>query len=146
MDVKPESIFFYGLFMDEDLLKEQGIRVLDSAVGSVEGFRLAIGARATLLPEAGSRAFGVLMHLNPGDTQELYSSPGLADYVAEPVTVWLPGNRTAAAVCYNLPANKLKGRNREYATRLLALATRLGLPDTYLEHLRSLGAARQSSR
>ena len=141
MGARPESVFFYGLFMDEDLLKEQGARVLDSAVGYVEGFRLAIGERATLLPEAGSRAFGVLMQLNPGDTKLLYSGADLADYVAEPVTVSLPGDHTAAAVCFNLPADKLAGSNRDYATKLLALATRVGLPDTYLAHLRSLGTA-----
>ena len=50
-------------------------------------------------------------------------------YVEESIVVNLPGNTQVSAVCYNLPAAKLMGTNPEYAAALLALATKLGLPD-----------------
>jgi hypothetical protein len=130
-------VFFYGLFMDESLLAAKGVRSMESVIGYVDGFSLRIGARATLLPEVNSRSYGMLMKITPEDTAALYSDPSLADYVAEPVVVNLPGNTEVPAVCYNLPATDLAGANPEYAKELLALAMRLGLPDSYIGQIRS---------
>jgi hypothetical protein len=128
-------IFFYGLFMDESLLASKGVRPTESTVGYIDGFGLHIGQRATLLPEVNSRAFGVVMKIASEDVAALYSEQSVADYVAEPVVVTLPGDIQVSAVCYNLPAAKLVGTNPEYAAALLALATKLGLPDSYLRHV-----------
>lgn len=130
-------VFFYGLFMDESLLASKGVRPTKATIGYVDGFGLHIGKRATLLPEANSRAYGVLMKIPSEDAVALYSESSVADYVAEPVVVKLPGNTQVSAVCYNLPAARLTGTNPEYAAALLTLATKLGLPDSYLEHIRS---------
>lgn len=141
MNTNAMTVFFYGLFMDETLLAAKGICPTESTIGYVDGFRLHIGTRATLLPEAKSRAYGVLMKITSQEAAALYSEPGVADYVAEPVVVKLPGSIEVSAVCYNLPAAKLKGTNPEYAAALLALATKLGLPDSYLGHIRNAVAA-----
>ena len=138
-------VFFYGLFMDEALLAAKGVRTAHATVGYVDGFGLHIGERATLLPEKGGRAYGVLMEVPAADLAALYSAPGVADYVAEPVTVNLPGEVAVSAVCYNLPAAKLEETNSEYAAALLELATRLGLPAAYLGRIRRTIAAGVSS-
>jgi len=132
-------VFFYGLFMDESLLASKGVRPTESTIGYVDGFGLHIGKRATLLPEANSRAYGVLMKITSEEVAALYSEQSVADYIAEPVVVNLPGNTQVSAVCYNLPASRLAGTNPEYAAALLTLATKLGLPDSYLGHIRSAG-------
>ncbi len=136
MHTEQKFIFFYGLFMDESLLAAKGVRPTESTLGYVDGFGLHIGERATLLPEANGRAYGVLMKINAADVAALYSEQSVADYVAEPAVVKLPGNTQVSAVCYNLPAARLAGANPEYATALLALGTKLGFPDTYLGHIR----------
>ncbi len=134
-------VFFYGLFMDESLLASKGVRPAESAIGFVDGFGLHIGKRATLVPEASSRTYGVLMRITSEDAAVLYSEPSVADYIAEPVVVNLPGDIQVSAVCYNLPTARLSGTNPEYAAALLALATNLGLPGTYLAHIRKFVAA-----
>lgn len=131
------AVFFYGLFMDEALLASKGAHITASTTGYVDGYRLRIGDRATLLPESNSRAYGVMMNIAPADAAALYSEQSVADYVAEPVVVTLPGDVRVPAVCYNLPAEKLVGTNPQYAAALLALATRLGLPDSYLRQIRN---------
>ena len=130
------QVFFYGLFMDESLLASKGIHPTASSIGYVDGYSLRIGERATLLPDTGSRAYGVLMEVAAKDIDSLYSEPSVADYVAQPVVVTLTGNKRVPADCYNLPEEKLAGANAEYAAALLALATKLGLPDQYLGHIR----------
>ena len=130
-------VFFYGLFMDESYLASRGIRPRSSRFGHVEGFCLHIGERATLLPEPSSRSYGLLMELAKNQVTALYADKTVCDYVAEPVVVHLADGRQLAAVCYNLPAAKLTGRNPEYAAALLALASRLGMPAWYLARIRS---------
>jgi hypothetical protein len=141
MNTDQIAVFFYGLFMDESLLASKGVYATEPIIGYVDGFGLHIGKRATLLPEAHSRAYGVLMQIKSEDAATLYSEQSVADYVAEPVVVNLPGNTQVSAICYNLPAAKLTGTNPEYAAALLALATKLGLPDIYLGHIRRAAAA-----
>jgi len=130
-------VFFYGLFMDESILASKGVRATEPTIAYVDGYGLRIGKRATLLPEANSRSYGVLMKVAPEEAAALYSEQSVADYVAEPVVATLPGDIQVTAVCYNLPAAKLAGTNPEYAAALLALATELGLPDSYLSHIRN---------
>jgi hypothetical protein len=137
MSANTMMVFFYGLFMDESLLASKGVRPAESTIGYVDQYRLHIGKRATLLPEANIRSYGVLMSITSEDAAALYSEQSVADYVAEPVVVTLPGDIQVPAVCYNLPAAKLVGTNPEYAAALLALATKLGLPDNYLRHIRN---------
>jgi hypothetical protein len=141
MNTNEIMVFFYGLFMDESLLGSKGVHPTESTIGYVDGFRLHIGRRATLLPEAKSRAYGVLMKITSEDAAALYSEQSVADYVAEPVVVKLPGDIQVSAVCYNLSAARLAGTNPEYAAALLTLATKLGLPDSYLGHIRNAVAA-----
>jgi hypothetical protein len=141
MSTNKVRVFFYGLFMDESLLASKGVHPTERTVGFVDGYDLRIGKRATLLPKANSRAYGVLMKIASADIAALYSEKSVADYVAEPVVVTLPGDIQVSAVCYNLPAAKLAGTNLEYAAALLTLATRLGFPDSYLGHIRNSVAA-----
>ena len=136
MTVEDVTVFFYGLFMDESLLASKGVSPSNATVGYVDGYRLRIGRRATLLPDDASRAYGVLMTLRAEDVRVLYSDQTVADYVSESVSVVLPDGTVEPAVCYNLPGHKLEGANPGYAKALLVLATRLGLPDDYLRQIR----------
>jgi hypothetical protein len=131
------AVFFYGLFMDESVLASKGIHPSRSAVGYVEGYRLRIGRRATLVPDPAGRAYGVLMTIERGHATDLYSEESVSDYVPETVAVKLPGGTVEAATCYNLPAGRLEGTNPEYAQSLLSLAQRLGFPKPYLDAVRT---------
>ena len=133
------KVFFYGLFMDENLLASKGIVASETSIGSVGGYSLRIGERATLVPNVDGRAHGVVIELAPGEVSELYAENSVADYVPEPVTVDLADGAQVEATCYNLPANKVSGTNREYAAALLSLATKLGFPEEYLAEIRRSG-------
>ena len=130
------AVFFYGLFMDEALLASKGILPSTATPGFVDGYGIRIGRRATLVPDATNRAYGILMSIPEEEVQALYSEESVTDYIAESVTVHLADGTSERAVCYNLPAGKLEGTNGPYAKSLLALANRLGLPDAYLQKIR----------
>lgn len=128
-------IFFYGLFMDESLLSTKGITPTNKVIGYVEGFELRIGERATLFRQPGGRTYGVVMDILPSDARDLYSEDSVADYLPEPVTVETLDGSRLDATCYNLPPDKVTGTNKEYAESLIEVATKLKLPDSYLDQI-----------
>ncbi len=133
------NVFFYGLFMDEDLLSKRGISPSKAEVGFVDGFALRIGERATLIRSADTRSYGVMMNISSDQANELYAESSVADYVPESVTVELLNGSKVEASCYNLPVDKVTGTNKVYAQALLEVANRLGLPESYLVEIRQAG-------
>lgn len=129
-------VFFYGLFMDESLLATKGIAPSEVKPGFVDGYGLRIGERATLVRRPGSRAYGAMMDITPGEARQLYAEDSVADYLPEPVVVELMDGTKVEATCYNLPGDKVTGTNKEYAESLLKLATSLDFPDSYLNQIR----------
>lgn len=132
-------VFFYGLFMDENLLATKGLKPSEVNAGFVDGYGLRIGERATLIRRPDGRAYGAVMDITPGEAAELYAEDSVADYLPEPVTVELMDGTKVDATCYNLPADKVTGANKDYAKSLLDVATRLGFPDSYLDQIRQAG-------
>ena len=59
------DVFFYGLFMDDEILREAGAEPINPRRVCVEEFALRIGQRVTLVPSAGARAYGMLFGLPP---------------------------------------------------------------------------------
>jgi phytoene dehydrogenase-like protein len=127
------EVFFYGLFMDEDVLREQGFRPAGARQARVDGFVLRLGARATLVPDPGQSVHGMLMRLNHDELDRLYAEPSVAAYRPEPVIATLANGESVAALCFNLPrASEGASSNPDYAAKLTAVARKLGLPESYI--------------
>lgn len=127
------DVFFYGLFMDEDLLRAKGATPMDIRTASVSGFQLRIGNRATLVPAQAGRVFGRIASLSHVELEQLYSDPSLQAYRPEALLVQLANGETLAALCFNLvEPPSMQERNPDYASKLRALAERLDFPADYL--------------
>jgi hypothetical protein len=129
------EIFFYGLFMDEALLRAKGVDPQNCRFASLEGYCLVIGDRATLVPQANATAHGLLFSLTHSEIDALYSEPSVAEYRPEAVSA-ITEKGAVAALCFNLPTvPSTQSRNSEYATKLKSLAQRIGLPSEYVESI-----------
>ena len=130
------DVFFYGLFMDEGVLREKGLSPEGRRAARVENFRLVVGERATLVPSAGGEAHGVLFSLTPGEVDALYSEESVSAYRPEAVCAQLADGSVVPALCFNLPAPPAaEERNPLYASKLRELAARLGLPPDYVSSI-----------
>jgi hypothetical protein len=137
MDSRPLEVFFYGLFMDRELLEAKGVLPADIRLAAVSGFAIRIGARAALVPAPAAEVHGVLMKLSHADLEKLYSEPSVQAYRPEPVLAVARDGAAVAALCYNLPEPPAPDeRNDEYAAKLRALAKRIGLPSAYVASIR----------
>ena len=131
------EVFFYGLFMDADLLKAKGVHPANARAACVPGFALRIGQRATLLRSPNGLAHGILMELTHAEVDQLYSEPSVRAYRPEAVLCRLSDSSCIPALCFNLvePPGADEA-NSEYATKLRHLAARLGFPSEYVDSIR----------
>ena len=136
MEDRRINVFFYGLFMDQDLLKSKGLEPVNARRARVRGRSLRIGNRAALAVEADGVVHGVLVELSHAEIERLYSEPSVAGYRPEACIAEPDEGTQVAALCFNLPAAPdARERNPEYARKLRELATRLGLPARYVESI-----------
>jgi hypothetical protein len=130
------DLFFYGLFMDETLLREKDMNPVNRRMAFVENFSLVIGARATLLPCAGRTAHGVIFSLTHAEVDALYAEDSVSVYRPEAVLAQLEDGDITPALCFNLPVPPLpEERNPQYASKLRELAARIGLPSGYVSSI-----------
>jgi hypothetical protein len=128
------EVFFYGLFMDADLLRTKGVNPANIRPASLPGFALRIGQRATLLQNPNSIAHGILMELTHTEVEQLYSEPSVRAYRPEAVLCELNDGTRSPALCFNLlEPPGVNEANPEYASKLRDLALRLGLPSDYVD-------------
>jgi hypothetical protein len=134
--VRRIDVFFYGLFMDDALLREKGMNPVNRRMASVENFSLVIGVRATLVPCEGRTVYGVLFSLTHSEVDALYSEASVNVYRPEAVCAQLVDESVTPALCFNLPVPPSAGeRNTQYASKLRELAERIGLPPSYVSSI-----------
>jgi hypothetical protein len=134
--VRRIDLFFYGLFMDDALLREKGISPENRRLASVENFRLVIGARATLVPCANGTVHGVVFSLTHTEVDTLYAEASVSVYRPEAVSAHLADGSVIPALCFNLPLPPpITERNPQYAAKLRQLADRIGLPSSYVSSI-----------
>ena len=125
--------FFYGLFMDRDVLRENGVAAANPRRAYVDDYELRLGRRATLVPFPGARAYGMLFALTHHELDALYAAPGLEDYRPEAVLARSLDGHAFPALCYNLRRTPGPGEaDADYAARLRAALGRLDFPAEYI--------------
>ena len=135
-EVRRIDVFFYGLFMDEALLREKGAKPKKRRIVSVENFRLVIGARAALVPCADGVVHGVLFSLTHRELDALYSEASVSIYRPEAVSARLADGSLIPALCFNLPTPpSADEQNPQYVSKLKELAERIGLPPGYVSSI-----------
>ncbi|MGH1365617.1 MAG: hypothetical protein ACRBF0_18790 [Calditrichia bacterium] len=128
-----KATFFYGLFMDEALLRDKGCHPTKPIRGYAGGYGLRIGERATLVKSADERAYGTIMSLSELDLECLYGEPSVEDYLPETIVATTFENEAIEVLVYNLPVEKLTGQNKKYAMSLATVASDCGLPKEYIQ-------------
>ena len=138
MDAGLRDVFFYGLYMDPELLRGQGIEPGTPRRAHIDGFALHIGARATVVPRGDARVHGMVYTLDAEALRKLYAIPGLEAYRPEGVLAWVEGDAPRPVLCFRLAqAPAALERNEDYARRLRQVLVRLGFPLDYVASVAS---------
>lgn len=123
------EVFFYGLYMDEEILKNKGVEPRNRKVGVAQGYKLRIGNMATLLRVKNSEAYGLVYSLTQEEIEKLYAGSGLTAYIAESILIKTDENEMIATLCCNLinpPSPDEK--NSDYYQKLIICMEKYKLP------------------
>ena len=139
--VRRINVFFYGLFMDAELLRQKGVQPENPRRSGVRGYSLRLGKRATLVPDSRGRVHGMVMALTQDEIEQLYSDQSVRAYKPEAVLCDLEDGSRIPALCFTLPEPPPESeRNPEYAAKLRDLAQRLQLPRDYITEIANLAS------
>ena len=129
--------FFYGLFMDADVLADAGVSPVNPRSAFVDDYCLMLGNRATLWPVAGQRAYGMIFSLTRSELSTLYSGAGLEVYQPEAISaITLDHAVVTPCLCYNLPqAPHEHERNPAYTEKLKIALSKLDFPADYIDSI-----------
>ena len=124
-----KDIFFYGLFMDESVLRAKRIEPRAARKAVVRDYQLKIGQRAMLVRQSSSQAYGMVYALTDDEIDSLYSEPGLEMYHPEIVVVTFEDGSSSEVTTFNLQDETGTDKpNPEYVAKLRLVLERLGLP------------------
>lgn len=129
------EVFFYGLFMDKDILIKNGVNPSNTRKGYINNHALKIGNRASLIKCKNEKVYGIIMEVDDEEITKLYSEKSVADYIPEKVEIVTESNEHLTVTCYNLPLELLTGTNELYAKSLYELAKKLNFPKSYLDEI-----------
>lgn len=135
------NVFFYGSYMNFEVLKEAEINERAFENGCLHGYALSISPLANLKKEDEGRVYGILTRLSHPELDRLYTEHARGKlggvYLPEAVTVYLRNGLYTSALCY-ISHNMVAGEaDPAYVTRILKPATEYGFPEWYLNHIAS---------
>jgi uncharacterized cupin superfamily protein len=122
------DFFFYGLFMDEAVLREKGLEPRSPRKAVVPGFALRIEERALLVPRFGAQAFGMVFSLDAAAAASLYQAPGLEAYRCSRVLAFFEDGSFNWVLTYCRRDAGGSAPDADYRRRLEGILQRLGLP------------------
>jgi hypothetical protein len=141
--VTPEPLvwaFFYGSYMNFDVLREVDIVPARWEVATVSGFDIVIRPRANLVASDQHRAYGILATATHSELARLYAHAKDVlgeSYLPQAVLAETLDGKLRPALCYISPAMEPRPAAADYVERIVKPATALGFPAWYLQRLQS---------
>ncbi len=134
------STFFYGSFIDLEVLKEQGVRPDPVEVAVLHGFEIRIEPLANLARSGRHRVYGIVAGVTHDELGRLYqyATDCLGGvYLPEAVLVEAGDAKWLPALCYIAPVLEPKPASNDYIDRIAQPARSYGFPAWYIERLES---------
>jgi hypothetical protein len=133
-------VFFYGSYMNREVLREVDLIPPQWEVATVSGFDISIRPRANLIPSDQHRAYGILTTATHAELSRLYAHAKdvLGEtYLPEAVLAESLDARWRPALCYVAPVMEPRPAARDYVDRIVAPAMEYGFPKWYIDRLES---------
>jgi hypothetical protein len=134
------AVFFYGSYMNAEVLKEARLSPERFEPTMLDRFEIVIRPLANLHRSDRGRVYGVLTFATHAELERLYAHAREVlggDYVPFPVVVTVRSGELVPALCYLAPRLDSKPASNDYVSRIVEPARQHGFPDSYIRHLES---------
>jgi hypothetical protein len=133
-------VFFYGSYMNFDVLKEVNLVPERWEVAKVSGFDIVIQPRANLVRSDRHCVYGILATATHAELDRLYAhAKGVLGetYLPEAVLAETLGGIWRPALCYIAPSMEAMPAADDYVERIVKPAREHKFPAWYIERLES---------
>jgi hypothetical protein len=133
-------VFFYGSYMNFDVLKDVNLLPEQWEVARVNGYDIMIQPRANLIRSDRACVYGILATATHAELDRLYAHAQdvLGEtYLPEPVLVETLSGAWRPALCYIAPSMEVRAAANDYVERILEPAREFHFPEWYIERLES---------
>lgn len=143
MDEPKVTTFFYGSYMNRDVLKEVDLAPDHVEVARLPGFDIRIRPLANLVRSDQYSVYGILAAATHRELDRLYAHArdvlgGV--YLPYPVLAHTLDRRLVPALCYVAVTMESRPASNEYLDRIVNPAREDGFPAWYIERLESFRA------
>jgi len=132
--------FFYGSYINLDVLRGLGVDPVDIEVARLDGFDIRIEPLANLVESEDASVFGIVASLTPEELVTLYAHARDVlggTYTPRAVVVETESSEKKAARCYIAPVGDARPANNDYVDRIVRPAREYGFPAEYIAKLES---------
>jgi hypothetical protein len=134
------ATFFYGSYINRDVLREMDLQPRRLEVARLPGYDISIHPLANLVASDERSVYGVLASVTHSELERLYRHArevlgGI--YLPHPVLVYTLPGQTEPALCYIASSLTPAPADPAYVRRILEPAREYGFPAWYLKRLES---------
>ena len=130
--------FFYGSYINLNVLKEVNYTPEQWAVARLHGYDIRIGPRANLVRSDQHVVYGIIATATHAELDRLYAHAKdvLGElYLPEAVLVETLDGKWQPALCYICPEMEARPAANDYIDRIAGPAKAYGFPDWYIQRL-----------
>src|SRR5262249_31336056 len=129
--------FFYGSFINSEVLKQAGYTPSRFEVARLSGFDIRIEPLANLVQSDQHCVYGLLAAASHEELRRLYAQDWVGTYLPEAVLVETMDGKSCPALCYIAPTRPVGRAEYVYVDRIVSAARRLSFPEWYIAKLES---------
>ena len=132
--------FFYGSYINFDVLREVNFIPSKWEIARLTGFDIFIRPRANLLHSDRNSVYGILAIGTHAELSRLYAHARAVlgeTYLPEAVLTETLDGKYKPALCYICPEMTPRPATNDYINRIVTPARKYGFPDWYIQHLES---------
>jgi hypothetical protein len=134
------ATFFYGSYINLDVLRGVDLVPERVEVARLAGYDLSIRPLANLVPSGEHTVYGIIVPATHDELERLYAHArevlgGV--YVPFPVLPQIEGGYLKPTLCYMAPAMRAARPDPAYVRRVLEPAREYGFPDWYVARIES---------
>ncbi len=133
-------VFFYGSYMNFDVLKEVNFAPEQWEAAKLNGFDIRIQPRANLVRAEPACVYGIIAAATHQELSRLYAHAQdvLGEtYLPEAVLVEVLDGKWKPALCYICPEMQPRPAVQDYVDRIVKPAKELSFPEWYIKRLES---------
>lgn len=135
------QVFFYGSFINLQVLEEAGLKKRAFAPACIHGYEMLMQPVANLRENGDGVVYGILVNLTHAELDTLYTKhiATITDYVYKPEAIFVAtrGGKIVPALVYVCDNMKPEQAENAYIDKVLKAATSYGFPGWYLDHIKS---------